>query len=180
VKPYERINFYPRSRSIWLPAAIAAALFLGACGLLFGAWRMDGKHRQLQEQRADRDFQRQLRERKFALYAERQDQRLRALDKLVEPSIQATAFPWDELLLSLERLKAPGVRVMSLSVDSRQGIARLNIECADAVQATEVIDWLEAANPQGIRRWRLGRMQGKPEAATKFEAELTFSPSHRP
>lgn len=140
---------------------------------------MDAASRQRREQQADLDFQLQLREQKSALNTERQDQRLRALDELVKPGMQAAAFPWDELLVSLERLKVPGVRLMSLSVDSQQGIARVGIECADPVQATEVVDWLEAGQPRSNRRWRLGRMQRKPEAAAKFEAELQFIPAYR-
>lgn len=164
----------PAPRTGWRLAA-AALMSLLAFGLLADAGRRYLAHQAALEAARSRSAQYRQAEQQRADQRQALAERLGQLDRLAEPWLPVVSFPWDELMLSAERLKLPGVRLTSLSVDAQQGAGRLVLECGSASQAAEVSRWLNEGYPPGQRKWRLLRTRALPGGAALVEAEFQFS-----
>lgn len=178
MRVFDQINLLPPKPAVWRWWMLTALLLLASLWLFADAWRRYQERVELAEAQATQSLRLQRAEEKRAHELERRDQQLRELDELVKPWLGVAAFPWDEVMLSVERLKMPGLRVVGLSVDAKQGTAQLLIECIDAEQAAEAARTLDLGRPDNDRRWHLVRVQLKAAQNSGYEAELSFKAGH--
>lgn len=175
MKVFDQINLLPPKPAVWRWWLLTALLLLASLCLFVDAWRRHAARMEQTEAQATQSLRMQRAAEKRADELERRDQQLRGLDDLVRPWLSVAAFPWDEVMLSVERLKMPGLRVVELSVDAKQGTAKLLIECMGAEQAAEVARTLDLGRPDGDRRWRLVRVQVRAMQNSGYEGELSFN-----
>jgi hypothetical protein len=108
----------------------------------------------------------------------------RALEALVAPQIErwlaARSFPWDPILLSLERAVQTGVQLRSLSLEAETGITTLVVSALDDKAVHGLLQALNGGEEVPI--WTLRRMElkGGPggERERTYEAEFA-SRQHR-
>lgn len=175
MKVFKAIEMRPGPSRTWIRISIAAVLISASIILLVDVARMRAlRVEQLEQERVRSSQERAATDRLARALAER-ERVLRQLDEQARPWLTAVEFPWDELLLSVERLSAPGARAISLSVDAETGVARLAIECRDAAQAMELVQTLDEGRVAGQRRWKLLSTRTVTTSSNLTEAELQFN-----
>lgn len=172
---FDQINLLPPRPAVWRWRLLTATLLLVSWWLCADAWQRYRARVELTEERARQSQQLLRAAEKRANELALRDQQLRELDELAKPWLNATAFPWDEVMLSLERLKMPGLKVAGLSVDAMQGTAKLLIVCDDVAQAAQAARTLDLGRPDNDHRWQLLRVHLKATPSSGYEAELLFN-----
>ncbi len=160
---------------MWIWAASLGLLVGGTTFLLWDAWRMGVAYREIAGRSRDQVVRRSLDAQRHEQLRVQKDLELRARDELASAWLASATFPWDELLLSVERLKYPGVRLLTLNVDARQGVARVTLECRDAAQAIDLGRVMDEGRPAGERRWSLARVRALSGPFSTLEVEMNFN-----
>lgn len=63
----------------------------------------------------------------------------------VQAAMAELALPWDALFTSLEGIEAPGVKLLAVEPDSKQGKLRIT---AEASETYEIVEYVQALNTQ--------------------------------
>lgn len=168
VPPRERPGLW------WLGSAVLCVLSV--------ALAVDAHHRYVAtqeylEQRALRQAHAERARQRMQTEQEKQAQAERQLDALAAPWLDVVSFDWDGVLLSVERLKLPGLRVTTMSIDAKQGVARLTIDCLEAQSALEAVAMLNAGLEPEAQPWHLERLslkQASAQGSGGVEAEISY------
>ncbi|WP_157581021.1 hypothetical protein [Pelomonas sp. Root662] len=174
---FRNIELLPLRPRPWLRAALTILPAVLAIALGADAARRYVEHEQQVEQARLVAEKRQAAVQQTAAGNAERDMQLRRFDEMVAPWMSVVSFPWDELLASTERLRAPGVRLVSLSVDAQRSMARVVLECGSPSQATELSSLLNEGYPLGQSKWRLLRTRVVAGYTNLVEAELEFMPT---
>lgn len=86
--------------------------------------------------------------------------------------VQIAGMPLDDVLRSLERLRIPGGRVLSLTVQAETRQVRVEVEANDLEQAALVLDQLNAGFEKVRWHWVASRVESgpKPRALLTLES----------
>lgn len=63
----------------------------------------------------------------------------------VQAAMAELALPWDSLFAALEGIEAPGVKLLAVEPDSRQGKLRIT---AEAAETGEIVEYVQALDTQ--------------------------------
>jgi hypothetical protein len=175
MKVFRSIEMRPSRPRVGLRIGLAALLAVLSVLLTVDAVERYEAQAKQEERWRDNAFKHRMAVHQFAQQQALRDQLLRQLDEMSKPWLETVAFPWDDLLVSVERLKEPGIRPMSLAVDAQRGTARLVLECRDSEQAAELSQMLDDGRPRDQRRWQLLRTRMVGGSSPRVESELQFS-----
>lgn len=86
------------------------------------------------------------------------------------------AFPWDEVLLSVERSVSPEIRLRAMTLDAEAGQVRLQLRAANEAAVHELLSNLNAGG--GSTHWMPRRMEKKSESAAGGNGQLVEAELH--
>jgi len=87
--------------------------------------------------------------------------------------VAIASMPVDGILRSIERVRIPGVRVLTLDIQAVSGQVRLEIEANDLGQVSQVLDELNAGHE--VPRWAWSTTRGEPAPRPRVVATLESS-----
>lgn len=83
------------------------------------------------------------------------------------------ALPWDQLFVALEGIDAPGVKLLSVEPNSRQGKLRIT---AEAARTNEIIEYVQALDTQPmLHEVYLQRQERKESGSFVFNIEALWT-----
>lgn len=164
MRSLQSINFVerrPALRRVWYFVAFGTAAL--SCGAI--AWalhmrqmRLDASatwQRALERQREQDEQQVQLQAR-AVLIAEH----LHTLDQAARPWMSGRRFPWDESLLSLERVDVSGFRLLRVTANPDAKRVQIDLDAETPDTVLQVVQRLNGdADGRGAVTWRIERLQ---------------------
>lgn len=166
-------DFLPPGRALArLSMGVSVVLFAAAVAVSVDAYTLRAKALEIERQAAER--QQQMAEEQARERAPKPEPPYAADARRLAA---IAAMPIDAILLSLERIRIPGVRVLSLDIQSETGRVQLEIEAHDLSQVSRYLDDLNAGFE--TPKWALATARNEQGAKPRAVASLESSWSAR-